>query len=483
MRSPLITLLKAEDFHVFIQHFCLVLLLVYSQVIGVMAATSGSYQAQPLLSYSLPSDSHPTVHLHTTTLLTLQASFDPNADLLILVASGLAGVGKSTWLNTLALSFDPQLRLDPFPTTPKVKRTGIGLKVYPRPLTLPCEEKTQVMLCELDYRDENEADKGLLRRMIFSGLVLASCFCVHLDTSQWRPGLEFISDIYELNSGIGREKPQISLLLSNTDLTANMQELKAQICSNCGLTERISASLQIYAKGLPPQSFLKSRNTKSLLGSNYHENSIRFIGNSLGYCKKRPGFDGKFRISDLPALLKHLETALNQDNYLQSYSLALKQSIEEVIQATFLRHQATFEKGKQVNEGTIDQSWALFLRKLHEDVHIDLRSLSNMHIDLQSFRERFSTLERGCEEGKEKAGQREGSLVVSDQGIREKIAELESKKGAEEQGPVVLGRLKKDGTPDKRYKSNRDPPTLHSSTSVSSSSLSSKSPSKPKSSK
>ena len=456
-----------------------------------MAATPvlASCQAEPLLTYSLHSDCHPVVRLHTTTLSALQASFDPHADLLILVASGLAGVGKSTWLNTLALSFDPELRSDPFPINNEDHRAEKGLTVYPKPLTLACEEKIQVMLCELDCGEEkevgNEADKGLFRRMLFSGLALASRFCVHLETSKWRPGLELISDICELNSGILRDKPQISLLLSNTDITANMQELKAQIGSNCGLTERISASLQIYPKGLPPQPFLKSHNSKHLLGSNYHENSIRFLVNSLGYCKKRPGFDGKFRISDLQALLRQVEAAVNQEDYLQSYSLALKQSIEEVIQATLLRHQAAFEKEKRVNEGSssraqpADQSWALFLRELRDNVHIDLRSLSNMHIDLQSFREQFNrlTLEGGLEEAKEKSTQRQGTSLVSNQTIRE------SAKEAGGQSPIVPGRLKKDGTPDMRYKANRGMLTLQSSASVSSSTLSSKSPSKPKSSK
>lgn len=454
-----------------------------------------SYQAQPLLTFSLHSDSHPAVRLHTTTLSALQASFDPQADLLILVASGLAGVGKSTWLNSLALSFDPELRSDPFPINSEGDRAEKGLKVYPRPLILAWEKKIQVMVCELDCGEEKEAgnedNKGLFRRMVFSGLALASRFCVHLDTNKWRPGLELISDICELNSGILRENPQISLLLSNTDQSANMQELKAQICSNCGLSERISASLQIYAKGLPPESFLKSHNSKSLLGSNYHENSIRFLVNSLGYCKKRPGFDSKFRISDLPALLRQVETALNQEDYLQSYSLALKQSIEEAIQATFLRHQATFEKEKKVNEGTLGcgqtakESWALFLRELKDDVHIDFRSLSNMHIDLQSFRERLDrlTLETSLEEAKDKSTQRQGTSLVSDQTIKEGVADFGSAKEAEVQSSIVPRRLKKDGTPDMRYKTNRDMLTLPSSASVSSSTLSSKSPSKPKSSK
>lgn len=452
-----------------------------------------SLQALPLLTFSHLPNSRSTVRLHTSTFSVLESSFNHQADLLILVASGLAGVGKRTWLNTLALSFDSDLLSDPFSSA----SLEIGLRVYPRPLKLKWDTQVQVMLCELECPSEvgNEGYKDLFRRVLFSGLALASRFCIHTDPSQWRTQLELIREVYEQTNELPRERPYISLLLADTGLVANADELKSLIRSNCSLLENTTSSLQIYPRGLPSAYFLKSHQSKDLLGSTYHENSLRFLVNSLECRKKRPGFDNKLKITELSVLLKQLESALNEDDFQHNYSLTIKRNVEEVLQTIVQRHQIVFEKQMKERGGyqgdceekrrfceqAAEQAWSLLLRELKNCGLGDLNSFKDLHIDLQSFRERMNrcilqTLNESREEVKEKSQLKQSTSLVSTQTIRERLADLESTKEA--QSPPSLGPLKKDGTPDMRFKANRDTLSLHTSTTESSSTLSAKPKSK-----
>ena len=456
-----------------------------------------SVQALPLLTFSQLPHSRQEVRLHQSTLSVLESNFHPQADLLILVAAGLAGVGKRTWLNTLALSFDSDLHSDPFPGASLEK----GLRVYPRPLKLDWDQQVQVMLCELESPSEagNEGCKDLLRKLVFSGLALASRFCIHADPSQWRTQLELIREVYEQTSELPKERPSIAILLTNTGFVASAEELKSLIRSNCSLSEETASSLQIYPRGLPPAHFLKSHQSKDLFGSAYHENSLRFLANSLEFSKKRPGFDSKLKFAELPTLLNHLESALNEDDYRHTYTLTIKQNVDEVIQTTVKRHQTVYETQRNTGRGgqgyeekrqfcaqAAEQAWTLILGELQESGLGDLSSLEDLHVDLQAFRERMNScmmqgLEEGREEAKEKSPLKQATSLVSNQTIRERLADLESTKEAQLQPPPFLGRLKKDGTPDMRFKANRDMLSLQTSPTMSSNSLSSKS--KPKSSK
>ncbi len=80
-------------------------------------------------------------------------NFDNKKPLTIICASGLTGLGKSTWLNNLAFCMDSRINHDIFETSSGIITKTLGMWVYPYPLFLEkndFEKKNQILLIDME---------------------------------------------------------------------------------------------------------------------------------------------------------------------------------------------------------------------------------------------------------------------------------------------------------------------------------------------
>ena len=402
--------------------------------------------SQPLLTFSAPTS---PPQLHPATLTYLESAFNPTSDIVIIAAVGTHGTGKSTWLNTISLSFDRELASDPFlPST----RTEHGLYVYPRPITLSSTPNSpQILLCEVNC-DTSDTQMGGIG--MFSAILMASWVCIHTDNEE--KSKDLVRNLGKFTDFMQFQRSEVAIFAQNFE---EIESFRGIVDFPC----------RFFSKGQKNSKFLQNRLTNSLFGSIFHQKCLQFVSFSLKFPKKKPGFDRNLRIFDLRELISKITEIFPENDILNAYFDLEKSNFEAILSQIYQKNKRNLvyflsnPLENHSNSGEIVENiWEKVLKDLkNAGICIDL--LRNLRINLELYKEELNEVaKKTILEG----NRGEMKSIESHLTIKERLSDLESAKQS-------IKPLKKDGTPDMRYKVNRDSSSL-SSSSVSSSLFNSK---------
>ena len=295
-----------------------------------------------------------SIDLVQGSLSQIRENFDQDKKIVVLVAAGLLGTGKSTWLSGLIYECEKYYYQTPgrFEVGHSVVTQTEGIWVYPHPLILPGCENTQIMLLDMEGTEgiklDQDADttKSSLMRLYTLGLMLASVFTIHTNFRIDNTTIETLKQSFmivkQLMTEVPMQIPAIHILVKDCkEVNTGKKNIdpKSFITESCGLEDDLAALLNICGRPKPCEQFLLNlqddaarNNAFDLLqGTELAEFNSNFLQGINSATKKIPCLDEDMTIENFASHLIELSKVINASNYQSLFKGSIEKMLIELI--------------------------------------------------------------------------------------------------------------------------------------------------------
>jgi len=291
-----------------------------------------------------------SIDLVQGSLTEITKNFDQDKKIVVLVAAGLLGTGKSTWLSGLIYECEKYYHKIPgrFEVGHSVVTQTEGIWVYPYPLLVPGFEHTQVMLLDMEGTEgiklDQDADttKSSLMRLYTLGLMLSSIFTIHTNFRIDNTTIETLKQSFmivkQLMTEVPMQIPEIHILVKDCKVVNTGKknlDPKDFITESCGLEDDLAALINICGRPKPCEEFLTKLQDQDanpnvfelLQGGELAAFNQSFLEKICGFPKKIPCLDEDMTIENFRSHIVELSKIINASNY----QALFKGSIEKML--------------------------------------------------------------------------------------------------------------------------------------------------------
>lgn len=284
------------------------------------------------------------------TITELQKNFSSGLDLVIIMAAGLLGTGKSTWLNTLLITLSkPECPSGYFHVGHTIETGTEGIWVYPFPLKL-LNQQFQVMLLDMEGLEgikisgnKDETQKEIMK-LYTLGMMISSVVTIHthsrIDNISIQSLQQAFSIIQRLNNNQYMEFPNIFLMVKDTNELKLRDSGTAGVISflakGCSLDRNLLPFLSALPKPPPPPELLTALQNHEvvdyamLMGKDLADFNISFLMACVGATKKTSGFKKSMKINDLLELAFGVSHLINSDQFEHCFKICFEETIQDI---------------------------------------------------------------------------------------------------------------------------------------------------------
>eukprot|EP01124_Arcella_intermedia_P023855 TRINITY_DN3895_c0_g1_i7.p1 TRINITY_DN3895_c0_g1~~TRINITY_DN3895_c0_g1_i7.p1 ORF type:complete len:466 (-),score=109.98 TRINITY_DN3895_c0_g1_i7:57-1454(-) len=338
------------------------------------------------------------IRLNESVLNDLRKNFSDDHKTVVIIAAGLLGMGKSTWLNSILREFGVTVEFESSNRTLSVTE---GLWVYPKPLRDTKYKEVQFLLMDMEgmggmRKGTDSADLSRALNKLFSlGMLVASVFTIHTSQRPSYGDVKILQDsfqiISEMKKTLGIEFPRLIMLVRDTDkittIEGGSEDFLQVVKDVYKMDELLFSLLEARAKPAPPKEYSEKKSYEALNGSPYQKFNQNFLQDAAKFYKKETVSPKPIPVQTLFDMIEELGDMINMPKWQRYFKGDFETSVKELLLKPTQNAHARFEERSMSIAKTVDtqstsvEKFRIMLQAIQEDVEkafmLEISSLIN----------------------------------------------------------------------------------------------------------